>query len=216
MKFYNFLIKYRFWLGLLSIVLGVIAQFTVDIWTAVLMYSLAFIALLSHFLIGPIRLLQKPIEEGNIEEVNRILNSIWFPNLLIKPVRSSYYTLKANMDMASQNYTSAEQNLKKSVKLGGVNAEMDAANNLQMGMMALQRNDFKEGEKYVKAAIRTGLPDKDSQAMAFLAMSQIYLRRRENKAARDFFAKAKAAKPKSEEVVKQIKEMDKYLSKMPG
>jgi Tfp pilus assembly protein PilF len=52
--------------------------------------------------------------------------------------------------------------------------------------------------------------------MAFLAMSQIYLRRRENKAARDFFAKAKAAKPKSEEVVKQIKEMDKYLSKMPG
>ena len=68
----------------------------------------------------------------------------------------------------------------------------------------------------VKAAIRTGLPDKDSQAMAYLAMSQIYLRRRENKAARDFFNKAKAAKPKSEEVVKQIKEMDKYLSKMPG
>ena len=80
MKFYNFLIKYRFWLGLLSIVLGVVAQLTVDIWTAILMYSLAFIALLSHFLIGPIRLLQKPIEEGNIEEVNRILNSIWVPN----------------------------------------------------------------------------------------------------------------------------------------
>jgi tetratricopeptide (TPR) repeat protein len=176
MKFYNFIIRYRFWLGLLAIVLGVVANFTVDIWTAVLLYFLAFIALLSHFLIGPIRLLQKPIEEGNIEEVNKILNSIWFPNLLIKPIRSSYYTLKANMDMAQQNFSSAEKNLKKSVSLGGVTSEMDAANNLQMGMMALQRNDFKEGEKYVKAAIRGGLPDKDSQAMAYLAMSQIYLR----------------------------------------
>lgn len=85
MKFYNFIIRYRFWLGLLAIVLGVVANFTVDIWTAVLLYFLAFIALLSHFLIGPIRLLQKPIEEGNIEEVNKILNSIWFPNLLINP-----------------------------------------------------------------------------------------------------------------------------------
>lgn len=216
MKFYNFIIRYRFWLGLLAIVLGVLANFTVDIWTAVLLYFLAFIALLSHFLIGPIRLLQKPIEEGNIEEVNKILNSIWFPNLLIKPIRSSYYTLKANMDMAQQNFSSAEKNLKKSVSLGGVTSEMDAANNLQMGMMALQRNDFKEGEKYVKAAIRGGLPDKDSQAMAYLAMSQIYLRRREMKAAKDFFNKAKAAKPKSEEVVKQIKEMDKYLSRMQG
>ncbi len=216
MKFYNFLIRYRFWLGLLAIPLGIIAQLTIDIWTGILLYSLAFIALLSHFLIGPMRLLQKPMEDGNIEEVNKILASIWFPNLLLKPIRSSYYTLKANMDMAQQNYTAAEANLKKSVKLGGVNAEMDAANNLQMGMMALQRSDFKEGEKHVKAAIRMGLPDKDSAAMAYLAMSQIYLRRRENKAARDFFNKAKASKPKSEEIIKQIKEMDKYLSRIPG
>lgn len=120
------------------------------------------------------------------------------------------------MDMAQQNFASAEQNLKKSVQLGGVNSDMDATNNLQMGMMAMQRGDFKEGEKYVKSAIRVGLPDKDSAAMAYLAMSQIYLRRSQNKAAKDFFNKAKGCKPKSEEIVKQIKEMDKYLSRMPG
>ena len=120
------------------------------------------------------------------------------------------------MDMAQQNYASAEQNLKKSVALGGANAEMDAANNLQMGMMALQKGDFKDGEKYVKTAIRNGLPDKESSAMAFLAMTQIYLRRRENKAAKDYFNKAKACKSKSADVQKQIKEMEKYISRMPG
>ncbi|MCU0442706.1 MAG: hypothetical protein MUE96_09935 [Bacteroidia bacterium] len=216
MKFYNLLIKYRFWLGLALIVLGVVAQYTVDIWTAVICYTVAFIALLSHFIIGPLRLVQKPMEEGNIEEVQKIIDSIWFPGLLIKPIRSSYYTLKGNMDMARQDFTSAEANLKKSASLSSSLNDTEGATRLQLGMMALQRSDFKEGEKLVKAAIRSGLPDKESEAMAYLAMVQIYLNRRENKAAKMYFSKAKALKPKTEQVVKQIKEMDKYIGRMPG
>lgn len=216
MKFYNLLIKYRFWLGLALIVLGVVAQNTVDIWTAVICYTVAFIALLSHFLIGPLRLVQKPMEEGNIEEVQKIIDSIWFPGLLIKPIRSSYYTLKGNMDMARQDFTSAEVNLKKSASLSSSLNDTEGATRLQLGMMALQRSDFREGEKLVKAAIRSGLPDKESEAMAYLAMVQIYLNRRENKAAKMYFSKAKALKPKTEQVVKQIKEMDKYIGRLPG
>lgn len=216
MKFYSLLIKYRFWLGLAAIVLGVIAQFTVDIWTAILLYSTSFIALLTHFIIGPLRLVQKPMEEGDIEAVQKIIDSIWFPGLLIKPIRSSYYTLKANMDMASQDFTSAEINLKKSASLSSNIGDGEGANKLQLGMLAMQRNDFKAGERYVKDALRAGLPDKESEAMAHLAMVQAYLNRREFKAAKDFFRRAKACKPKAEQTLKQIKDMDKYLSRIPG
>jgi tetratricopeptide (TPR) repeat protein len=216
MKFYNILIKYRFWLGIAAVVLGVIAQFTVDIWTAVLLYSTAVIAIVTHFIIGPLRLVQKPMEEGNIDEVKRIIDLVWFPGLLIKPIRSSFYTLKANMDMASQDFASAEINLKKSASIGSSMAENEGANKLQLGMLAMQRNDFKAGEKYVKEALKAGLPDKESEAMAHLAMVQAYLNRREFKAAKDFFRRAKGCKPKQEQTVKQIKEMEKYLSRIPG
>jgi tetratricopeptide (TPR) repeat protein len=216
MKFYNILIKYRFWLGVLAIVLGVVAQLTVDIWTAILLYSTAVIAIVTHFIIGPLRLVQKPMEDGDVDEVKRIIDSIWFPGLLIKPIRSSFYTLKANMDMASQDFESAEKNLKKSASIGSTMGETEGANKLQLGMLAMQRSDFKAGEKYVKEALKAGLPDKESEAMAHLAMVQAYLNRREFKAAKDFFRRAKGCKPKAEQTVKQIKEMEKYLSRIPG
>lgn len=216
MKFYNILIKYRFWLGLVALALGVVAQMTVDIWTGILLYSTAFIALLTHFIIGPLRLVQKPMEEGNVEAVKKIIDSVWFPGLLIKPIRSSFYTLKANMDMASQDFASAEINLKKSASIGSSMAETEGANKLQLGMLAMQRNDFKAGERYIKEALKAGLPDKESEAMAHLAMVQAYLNRREFKAAKDFFRRAKGCKPKAEQTVKQIKEMEKYLSRIPG
>jgi uncharacterized protein HemY len=216
MKFYNILIKYRLWLGIAALILGVVAQITVDIWTGILLYSTAVIAIVTHFIIGPLRLVQKPMEEGNIEEVKRIIDSVWFPGLLIKPIRSSYYTLKANMDMASQDFVSAEKNLKKSASIGSTMGESEGANKLQLGMLAMQRSDFKAGEKYIKEALKAGLPDKESEAMAHLAMVQAYLNRREFKAAKDFFRRAKGCKPKADQTVKQIKEMEKYLSRIPG
>jgi tetratricopeptide (TPR) repeat protein len=174
------------------------------------------VAILTHFIIGPLRLVQEPMENGEVEKVQQIIDSIWFPGLLIKPIRSSYYTLKANMDMASQNFESAEVNLKKSASLGSSMNETEGANKLQLGMLAMQRSDYKAGEKYVKEALRAGLPDKESEAMAHLAMVNAYLNRREFKAAKDFFRRAKACKPKQEQTVKQIKDMEKYLSRIPG
>ena len=216
MKFYNVLIKYRFWLGLTALLLGVVAQFTVDIWTAIILYFTSFVAILTHFIIGPLRLVQEPMENGDVEKVQQIIDSVWFPGLLIKPIRSSYYTLKANMDMAAQNFESAEVNLKKSASLNSSMTETEGPNKLQLGMLAMQRSDYKAGEKYIKEALRAGLPDKESEAMAHLAMVNAYLNRREFKAAKDFFRRAKACKPKQEQTVKQIKDMEKYLSRIPG
>jgi hypothetical protein len=42
------------------------------------------------------------------------------------------------------------------------------------------------------------------------------MNRREFRAAKDFFRKAKACKPTQKQTVDQIKEMEKYMSRIPG
>lgn len=156
------------------------------------------------------------MEQGNMEEVQKIINSIWFPNLLYKPVRSTYYTLKGNLSMMNQDFDTAEKHMKKSLELGSPMAEAEGANKLQLGMMALQKGDFRNGESYIRAAIRAGIPDKESEAVAFLSMCQIFMNKREFRAAKDYFRKAKACKPTTKQVIDQIKEIEKYISRMPG
>jgi len=216
MKFYNMLIKYRFWLSLLAIVLAVLVNITSGFWPAFVLYFVGVIGLFSNFFIGPMRLIQEPMEQGNVEEVEKILNSIWFPNLLYKPIRSTYYTVKGNLAMMNQDFDTAEKHLKKSSALGSPMPEAEGANKLQLGMMALQKGDFRAGESYIRAAIRAGIPDKESEAVAYLSMSQIFMNKREFRAAKDFFRKAKACKPTTKEVVSQIKELEKVIPRMPG
>jgi tetratricopeptide (TPR) repeat protein len=216
MKFYNLIIKYRFWLSLVAIALAVLVNITSGFWPAFVLYLLGVIGLFSQFFIGPLRLIQEPMEQGNIEEVEKILNSIWFPNLLFKPVRSTYYTIKGNLAMMKQDFDTAEKHLKKSNELGSPMPEAEGANKLQLGMMAMQRGDLKQAESYMRAAIRAGIPDKESEAVAYLSMCQIFMNKREFRAAKDFFRKAKALKPRTPQVVEQVKEIEKYISRMPG
>ncbi len=216
MKFYNLLIKYRLYLSVAALVLAIIVNVFAGFWPAFILYLLAVIGIASHFFIGPLRLIQEPMEQGNMEEVKKIMDSIWFPNLLYKPIRSTYYTLKGNLAMMNQDFDSAEKHMKKSLELGSPMPEAEGANKLQLGMMALQKGDMKTGESYVRQAIRAGLSDKESQAVAFLSMCQIYMNKREFRAAKDFFRKAKALKPKTKQVIDQIKEIEKYISRIPG
>ncbi|MCZ2224254.1 MAG: hypothetical protein LC122_11580 [Chitinophagales bacterium] len=218
MKFYNFLIKYRFWLSIIAIVGAVVLNITkvASFWPAFPLYFVGIIGLFSHFFIGPLRLIQEPMESGNIEEVKKILATIWFPNLLYKPVRSTYYTIKGNLAMMDQDFETAEKHLKKSTDIGSAMPEAEGANKLQLGMMAMQRGDLKQGESFIRAAIRAGIPDKESESVAYLQMCQIFMNKREFRAAKDFFRKAKACKPKTQQVLDQIKEIEKYISRFPG
>jgi len=216
MKFYNLLIKYRFPLSLVALALAVWVNIAAGFWPSFILYFIAVVGLFSHFFIGPLRLVQEPMERGDMDEVNKILNSIWFPNLLYKPIRSTYYTLKGNMAMMNQDFDTAEKHMKKSLDLGAPMAEAEGANKLKLGMMALQKGDMKTGESYIRAAIRAGIPDKESQAVAYLSMCQIFMNKREFRAAKDYFRKAKALKPTTKQVVDQIKELEKYISRIPG
>lgn len=218
MKFYNILIKYRFWLSLFAIALGGILQLTEvsRFWPVFPLYFLGLIGILSHLFIGPLRLVQEPMEAGNVDEVERILATVWWPQLLYKPVRSTFYTIKGNLAMVKQDFDAAEKHLKHSNALGSAMPEAEGANKLQLGMMAMQKGDTKQGEAYIRAAIRSGIPDKESEAVAFLSMCQIFMNKREFRAAKDYFRKAKACKPTTKQVVDQIKEIEKYISRMPG
>jgi tetratricopeptide (TPR) repeat protein len=203
-------------LSIIALIFAIIVNIINGFWPAFILYFLALIGLFSHFFIGPLRLIQEPMEKGNMESVEKILNSIWFPNLLYKPVRSTYYTIKGNIAMMKQDFDTAEKHLKKSSQLGAAMPEAEGANKLQLGMMALQKGDFKNGESYIRAAIRAGIADKESEAVAYLSMCQIFMNKREFRAAKDFFRKAKALKPTTKQVVDQIKEIEKYISRMPG
>lgn len=216
MKFYTLIIRYRFILSLVAVALAIAVNVYAGFWPSFILYFLALIGLFSQFFIGPMRLIQEPMENGDVEAVEKILKSIWFPGLLYKPIRSTYYTVKGNLAMMTQDFDSAEKHLKKSASLGAPMPEAEGANKLQLGMMSLQKGDFRNGEQYIRAAIRLGVPDKESEAVAYLSMCQIFMNKREFRAAKDFFRKAKACKPKTKQVLGQIKEIEKYISRMPG
>ena len=94
--------------------------------------------------------------------------------------------------------------------------EAEGANKLQLGMLAMQKGDMKQAESYIRSAIRAGLPDKENEAAAYLQLSSIMFNKREFRAGKDFFRKAKALKPTTPQIADQIKQMEKYMNRMPG
>ncbi len=199
------------------IVGGLALNLTVSgFWPVFPLYLIGVILIAGHFFFGPLRLIQEHMESGNMEEAEKVINSIRYPNLLYKPIRSVYYTLKGNMAMMKQDFASAEKNMKKGLDLGMPMKEAEGASMLQMGMLAMQKNDLRQAESYIRQALRKGLPDKENQAAAYLQMCSLMMNKREFRAAKDFFRKAKALKPTTPQIVDQIKQIEKYISRIPG
>jgi tetratricopeptide (TPR) repeat protein len=224
MKFYNLYIKYRFYLGLVCLAGAVFIHIqSSSFWSAFLLYLIGVISIFSHFFFGPLRLIQQSLEGGDISAAEKVLDSVWFPNLLFKPIRSVFYTLKGNLAMYKQDFEGAEKHLNKGQSLMSGNSSMgipmkeaSGANHLQLGMLSLQKNDLKKAESHIRQALRDGLPDKENRAVAYLQMSSIMMNRREFRSAKDFFKKAKLEKPQTKEITDQIKQMEKYISRIPG
>jgi tetratricopeptide (TPR) repeat protein len=216
MKIYNILIKYRLHLGILLLVLGGVTNYYSGFWPAFTLYLVGVILLAGHFFFGPLRLIQDYLESGDVDGAEKVLNGIKFPGLLYKPIRSVYYTLKGNVAMMKQDFDSAEINMKKGLDLGMPMKEAEGASLLQMGMISMQKNDLRQAESYIRSALRKGLPDKENEAAAFLQMCSIMMNKREFRAAKDFFRKAKALRPTTPQIVDQIKQIEKYISRMPG
>jgi tetratricopeptide (TPR) repeat protein len=217
MKVLRFYIIYRLPIILVLITLGVLSHVYDDAITAWILYILAFFSLLLYFMMGSMRLVQEAVTEGDVDLARKYLKMIKFPRLLLKPVRSGYYMLSSNLALASDNLADAENNIRKSLntksKLIG---DMEGANLMQLGFIQLKKGNVKEARQTLLSAIKAGINDKESLAAVYLQLSNIELQRKQNKIGKEYFRKAKALKPKTEELVKQIQMMDKNISRLPG
>jgi Tfp pilus assembly protein PilF len=115
-----------------------------------------------------------------------------------------------------QDFDTAEKHMKKGLDLGMPMKEAEGASLLQMGMLSMQKNDLKQAESYIRQAIRKGLPDKENEAAAYLQMCSLMMNKREFRAAKDYFRKTKALKPTTPQIVDQIKQIEKYITRIPG
>lgn len=217
MKVLRFYILYRLPISIILIGLGVLSHIYDDAITAWICYILAAVSLLLYFMLGTMRLVQEAVAEGDVEKATRYIKKIKFPRLLFKPVRSGYYMLQSNLAMASDDLTTAESNIRKSLNTkSSIVGNVKGENLLQLGFIQLKKGNHKEARLTLVEAVKTGISDKEALAAAYMQLCSLEIQRTQNRIAKDYFRKAKALKPKSEELVKQIKIMDKQLARMPG
>jgi Tfp pilus assembly protein PilF len=114
------------------------------------------------------------------------------------------------------DFDGAEVNMRKGLDLGMPMKEAEGASLLQMGMLAMQKNDIRKAEGLIRQALSKGLPDKENQAAAYLQLCSIMMTKREFRASKEFFRKAKNLKPTTPQIVDQIKQIEKYISRIPG
>jgi tetratricopeptide (TPR) repeat protein len=218
MTFRQFIVYYRLPLAGVVFALGLLIGLKVHggWWIAWLPFLVSILMVAAHFLIGPMSLIQGYMESGDMEGAQKLLARVKFPNLLYKPIRSSYYMLQSNFSTMGEDLDKAEEQLKKGLETGMPEKEYEGTAYLQLGAIALKKGNTKEAHEYIKKALKLGIPDKDNEAAAYLQLCSITMNRRDFRNAKIYFNKAKACKPTNEQVVEQIKEISKYIARIPG
>jgi Tfp pilus assembly protein PilF len=209
-------LKYRLYLGIVFLLLGVWLTFTVGIAISWLFFLVALILIFTHFFLGPLGLAQEYLENADLEGAAKILDKVKYPGLLYKPIRSTYYFLRSIIASTNQDLDGAEDAMKKSVSLGTPMKEVQAQSYFQLGTISYQKSNLKAAEDYLKKAVNAGLPDNESKAAAYLQLASIAMNRRDFKNVRRYHKMAKEQRPKTKEVVEQLKQLDKYIHRMPG
>jgi len=216
MNFRRILVFYRIPIAVALLALGFWLGFSVTWWIAWIPMLVALLMIFAHFFIGPMSLIQGYIEAGDMEGAQKLLDKVKYPNLLYKPIRSSYYMLRANMSTMTDDLDKAEADLRKGLEAGLPEKEYEGTAYLQLGSIAYKKGNTKEAYEHLRKAIKIGLPDKDNEATAYLQLSAIAMNRRDFRGAKMYFTKAKSCKPTNKQVVDQIAEMSKYISRIPG
>lgn len=217
MKFLRVYILYRLYFIVGLIVLGITFHSFKEAGLAWVCYILAAFSLALYFMIGTMRLVQEAITDSDPEKAMEYLNAIKFPRLLLKPIRSSYYMLQSNMALANNDLAKAEANIKSSMKTKSkLMGDTEGMAYFQMATIQLQKGNTKEARTNLLQAVKLGMPDKENMAAAYLQLSSIEIQRHQNKVGKEYFRRAKALKPKTEQLVSQISQMEKYIARIPG
>lgn len=212
----RFIVFNRLGIAVVMLALGFLLGFKVTWWLGWLPMLIAVLMVVAHFMVGPVTIMQRYIEEGDVEGAQKILKKVKYPNLLYKPIRSAYYMLKANFSTMGEDLDAAEAELRKGLEAGSADKDFQGTALLQLGSIAYRKGNMKEAYEHLRKAVQSGLPDADSNATAYLQLASICLQRRDFKGSKFYYGKAKAAKPKNEQIVEQLNEMKKYMSRIPG
>lgn len=216
-KVLHLYILYRIPVVIALITLGVLSHLYGDAILAWILYFLALVSLALYFMIGTMRLVKDAVEDGNVDEAMVYIKKIRFPRLLVKPVRSAYYMMQSTLSMASNDLSTAEQNIRNSLNTkSSLTGDMQGTNLMQLGFIQLRQGKVKEGRANLLEAIKAGIPDKENKAGVYLQLCSLEIQRKQNRMGKEYFKKAKALNPKSREIVDQIKMMEKSISRLPG
>ena len=217
MKILKFYIVNRLLLIIVFAVSGVLLHLYVDAVSAWLCYIFSFISLFLYFFVGTMRIVQEAVAEGDVDLATKYLNQIKFPRLLFKPFRATYYMVQSNMALVSNNLDTAEASIRKSMTTkSSILGDTKGNSMLQLAFIQLKKGENKEARKSLLEAVKAGISDKESLAAAYLQLCSLEIHRNQNRIAKEYFKKAKAQKPKNEELVQQIKTMDKQIARLPG
>ncbi len=216
MNLRKILVFYRLPIAIGLIALGFVLGFQVTWWIAWIPFLVAALMITAYFMVGPMTLIQGYVESGDMEGAQKLLKMVKYPNLLYKPIRSTYYMLQANMSTMGDDLDKAEEQLRKGLASGMPEKEYESTAYMQLGAIAQRKGNTKEAYEHLRKAVSLGLPDKDNEAAAYLQLCNICAQRRDFRNAKIYFNKAKNAKPTHPELVAQIKEVSKYIAQMPG
>lgn len=216
MNLRKILVFYRIPIAVGLIALGFLVGFQVTWWIAWIPFLVALIMIAAYFLIGPMTLIQGYMESGDMEGAQKLLKQVKYPDLLYKPIRSSFYMLQANFSTIGDDLDKAESQLRKGLESGMPEKEYEGTAYLQLGAIAQKKGNTKEAFEHLRKAVSIGLPDKDNEATAYLQLSGICIQRRDFRNAKIYFNKAKACKATNPQVVEQVKELAKYIARIPG
>ncbi|MBL7890256.1 MAG: hypothetical protein J0L87_08605 [Bacteroidetes bacterium] len=217
MKVLKFYILYRLPIIAVLVALGVVAHIYDDPISAWICYILAFISILLYFMMGTMRLVQEAVSEGDVDQAMVYLKMIKFPRLLLKPIRAGYYMLQSNLSLASNDLSTAEESIRKSLKTkSSIVGDVKGTNLMQLGFIQLKKGNSKEARATLLEAVKAGIPDNDSLAAVYLQLSSLEIQRNQNRVGKEYFRRAKALKPKAAEIVDQLKQMEKHIARIPG
>ena len=216
MNLRKIIVFYRIPIAVVLIALGFLIGFKVTWWIAWIPFLVAVLMVVAYFLVGPMTLIQGYMEAGDMEGAQKLLGMVKYPNLLYKPIRSSYYMLQSNFSTLGDDLDKAEEQLRKSIDMGMPEKEYEGTAYLQLGAISMKKGNSKDAYAHLRKAVQLGLPDQDNLATAYLQLSSICVQRRDFRNAKIYFGKAKSCKATNAQVVEQIKEMSKYIARIPG